>query len=268
MTALAPGRILTLNRGSATLKAALYQADPGKQLVLSIKVDRADSPGTQVTIKDPCGQILLDSAVTDAAPNVALRAVFDWLDARGYLVSLLAVGHRIVHGGVQFRKPLRINSEILAELEQLAPLDPDHLPAALGVVRFVSQRLPELPQVACFDTAFHSSLPKVARMYALPRRFFDSGVMRFGFHGLSYEYIVGELRALDGTLADGRVIVAHLGNGASMAALYKGKASTPPWDLHRSKGSSWARARVTLMRGFFLICWSRVKCPLRTWMNA
>lgn len=224
MTALAPGRILTLNRGSATLKAALYQADPGKQLVLSIKVDRADSPGTQVTIKDPCGQILLDSAVTDAAPNVALRAVFDWLDARGYLVSLLAVGHRIVHGGVQFRKPLRINSEILAELEQLAPLDPDHLPAALGVVRFVSQRLPELPQVACFDTAFHSSLPKVARMYALPRRFFDSGVMRFGFHGLSYEYIVGELRALDGTLADGRVIVAHLGNGASMAALYKGKS--------------------------------------------
>ena len=184
------GRILTLNRGSATLKGAIYEVTPSIQLTLSISVDRADSPGSHVTIKDKFGARLLDSSVEKTGSNAALRMMFDWLDARGYLAKLIAAGHRLVHGGLQFQKPVRITSAILAELQGLVPLDPDHLPAALGVIRFVAQRLPDLPQVGCFDTAFHSSLPKIARMYALPRRFFDSGVMRFGFHGLSYEYIV------------------------------------------------------------------------------
>ncbi len=218
------GRILTLNRGSATLKGAIYEVTPSIQLTLSISVDRADSPGSHVTIKDKFGARLLDSSVEKTGSNAALRMMFDWLDARGYLAKLIAAGHRLVHGGLQFQKPVRITSAILAELQGLVPLDPDHLPAALGVIRFVAQRLPDLPQVGCFDTTFHSSLPKTARMYALPRRFFDSGVMRFGFHGLSYEYILGELRTLEGFLADKRVIIAHLGNGASMVALRKGES--------------------------------------------
>lgn len=224
MTALAPGRILTLNRGSATLKAALYQGDARENLVLSISFDRADSPATHAMVKDRCGKALLDSTIENTGPHTALSAVFDWLEAKGYFEGLLAAGHRIVHGGVQFQRPVRIDSQVVAGLEQLTPLDPDHLPAALGVIRFVSEKLPSLPQVACFDTAFHSSLPRLARIYALPRRFLDSGIMRFGFHGLSYEYILNELRALDGRLADGRVIAAHLGNGASMAALSKGQS--------------------------------------------
>jgi len=219
-----------MNRGSSTLKAALYEADPRNQLVLSIKVDRADLPSSRVTIKDASGNTLFDSPVEErpqvknAGRDAALETIFDWLDGHGYLTNLVAAGHRLVHGGVQFQKPLQITPEILAKLEELVPLDPDHLPAAMAGVRYLAQRLSELPQIACFDTAFHSSLPKVARMYALPRRFFDGSLMRFGFHGLSYEYIVGELGTLDGPLADGRAIVAHLGNGASMVALRQRKS--------------------------------------------
>ena len=206
-----------MNRGSSTLKAALYELD---QPLLSIQVDRADSSGAQARIQDASGKLLLDSAVEGAA----LETIFDWLGEHKYLEGLLAAGHRLVHGGVRFQLPQRITPEILSELEQLVPLDPDHLPAALAAVGFVAERLPELPQIACFDTAFHASMPKVARMYALPRRLFEAGVMRFGFHGLSYEYIVHELHTLEAALLAGRVIVAHLGNGASMVALRQGKS--------------------------------------------
>ena len=224
MSVAPTGRILTLNRGSATLKAALYETSPSVQLQLSISVDRADSPGTRVTVKGSSGALLLDSAVDNKIPDQWLATVFHWLEQHDYLASLTAAGHRFVHGGVRFRNPVRITPGVVTELERLAPLDPDHLPAALRVVRFVTERLPGLPQIGCFDTAFHSSIPKVAQMYALPRRYFDSGILRFGFHGLSYEYIVGELRALEGALAEGRVIVAHLGSGASMVALRQGKS--------------------------------------------
>lgn len=231
------GRILTMNRGSSTLKAAIYEADSQNRLVLSMNVDRADSSSTQIAIKDARGKSLFDSRIEKTlaqeadnhgsaatASNPALDAIFDWLEQNGYLNGLVAAGHRLVHGGVQFRKPLLLTPEVLAELEELVPLDPDHLPAALAGIHFISQRLPELPQIACFDTAFHTSLPTVARMYALPRRFFDGGIIRFGFHGLSYEYVAGELAKLDGPLADGCVIIAHLGSGASMVALRHGKS--------------------------------------------
>jgi acetate kinase len=218
------GRILTLNRGSATLKAAIYDASSAPRLQLSIKIDRIDSPGTKISIKDAVGKTLMEASPTATGPDSTLAQVFDWLCANGHLKNLAAAGHRLVHGGVNFRDPVKITPDILAELEQVVPLDPDHLPAALALMRFVSGRLPVVPQIGCFDTAFHASLPNVARMYALPRRFFDGGVMRFGFHGLSYEYILSEIQKLDGELAKGRVIMAHLGNGASMAAVRGGKS--------------------------------------------
>ena len=217
-------RILTLNRGSATLKASLYQAGAQKKMVLSIKIDRADSSGAQVTIADSDGKSLLDTEVERGDPDAALNVVFDWLEKQRYLADLAAAGHRIVHGGPRFTEPRRVTPEFLAALVKLLPLDPDHLPEAIAGIRFISQKLPHLPQIACFDTAFHSGLPAVARMYALDCRFYDDGVRRYGFHGLSYEYVLQELRSLDGTLADGRVIIAHLGNGASMVALLGGKS--------------------------------------------
>lgn len=224
MSAPPSGRVLTLNRGSATLKAALYDVNPVVQPVLSIKIDRIDFPGTQITIKDSAGKTLLSSSPSNTNSEASLQLVFDWLESHNYLSNLLAAGHRLVHGGVKFQEPVRVTPEVVADLRKLTPLDPDHLPAALAVICFVSKRLPDLVQVGCFDTAFHRSLPKVARMYALPRQYFDEGVMRFGFHGLSYEYILGKLRKLDGSVAEGRVIIAHLGNGASMVALRNGNS--------------------------------------------
>jgi acetate kinase len=117
-----------------------------------------------------------------------------------------------------------VTPEFMSEIEKLAPLDPDHLPAAIRGIKFISGQFPDVPQVACFDTAFHRTLPQVARMYALPRRIFEQGIERYGFHGLSYEYIMSELAALEEKLADGRVIIAHLGSGASMAAVKNGKS--------------------------------------------
>ena len=217
-------RILTLNRGSATLKAALYEAGPQEKMLLSIKIDRAGSSGGHVTITGTDGKSLLDTGVDRGDPDAALNVVFDWMEKQRYLANVAAAGHRIVHGGPRFTEPQRVTPEFLAELEKLLPLDPDHLPEAIAGIRFILQKLPHLPQIACFDTAFHSGLPTVARMYALERRFYEDGVRRYGFHGLSYEYVLQELRSLDGTLADGRVIVAHLGNGASMVALLAGKS--------------------------------------------
>ncbi len=217
-------RILTMNKGSATLKSALYEAGDHDKPLVSIAVDQAGTSGGRLKITDPSGAVLLDSKVDSGDSNAALEMMFAWLDKREYVAGLAAAGHRLVEGGPRYREPQRVTPEFLSELEKLVPLDPDHMSAAIQGIRFVTRRFPNLPQVACFDTAFHSSLPKVARMYALPRRFYEQGIFRYGFHGLSYEYIIQELRKIDPARAAGRVIIAHLGSGASMVALRDGKS--------------------------------------------
>src|SRR5271154_1058620 len=221
-------RVLTMNRGSATLKSTLYEVgrDPGKraEALVSISVAYSYTTSARLKIIDANGATLLDSSVKGTDSNAALQAMFAWLDKHEYLSGLQAAGHRLVHGGARYTEPQRITPKFLTALEKLVPLDPDHLPAAIKEIKFVAKKFQKLAQVACFDTAFHSSLPTVAKMYALPRRFYDEGFRRYGFHGLSFEYIVGELRKLDAKLAAGRVIVAHLGSGASMVALQDGKS--------------------------------------------
>jgi acetate kinase len=221
-----PKRILTMNAGSATLKSALYLAGDRDELLLSISVDQVGATGTGARLKiaDARGAALLDAALDSRAPHAALKSIFAWLADHGFLDGLAAAGHRLVHGGPRFKTPQRVTPEFISEIKKLVPLDPDHLPAAIQGIEFIAAKFPTLPQVACFDTAFHSSLPQVARMYALPRRLYDQGIVRYGFHGLSYEYIMRELRALEGPLAAGRVIVAHLGSGASIAAIKAGKS--------------------------------------------
>ena len=217
-------RILTMNRGSATLKATLYGVGPRDEALLSISVDYGDAAAARLKITGASGAALLDSLVKGRDSNAALEAMFAWLEKQEYLVGLKAAGHRLVHGGARYHEPQRITPKFLRELEKLVPLDPDHLPAAIRGIRFVAKKFPKLAQVACFDTAFHRSLPTVAKRYALPRRFYEQGIRRYGFHGLSYEYIVGELRKIDAKLAAARVIVAHLGSGASIVALQDGKS--------------------------------------------
>jgi acetate kinase len=187
-------------------------------------VDQAGSSGDRLKITDPRGAALLDSPVDPSDPDIALEVMFAWLGGHEFLSGLAAAGHRLVHGGSRYREPQRITPEFLTEIEQLIPLDPDHMPAAIRGIKFIAKKFPELPQVACFDTAFHTSLPKVARMYALPGNLYDQGILRYGFHGLSYEYVMGELRELEGKIARGRVIIAHLGNGASMVAVKDGES--------------------------------------------
>src|ERR1700687_1660659 len=213
-----------MNRGSATLKAALYEVGNHEELLLSMTVDQAGVAGGRLKIADPSGTVFLDSPVDSGDSNAALEVMFAWLGEHGFLSRLAAAGHRLVQGGPRYRDPQRITPEFLSEIEQLVPLDPDHMPAAIRGIQFIAGKFPELPQIACFDTAFHSSLPKVARMYALPRRLYDQGILRYGFHGLSYEYVMRELHALEGELANGRVIIAHLGSGASMVAVKEGES--------------------------------------------
>ena len=224
MTAPHQRRILTMNRGSATLKSALYDAGSREELLLSMSVDHTGDSGGGLKIADPNGTTLFESTGNSGDANAALQAMLSWLDEHGFLSGLAAVGHRLVQGGPRHKDPVRITAEFLHEIEQLIPLDPDHLPAAIQGIKFIASKFPELPQVACFDTAFHRSIPKVASTYALPGRLYDEGIRRYGFHGLSYEYVMGELRTLEGELANGRVIIAHLGSGASMVAVRDGKS--------------------------------------------
>jgi acetate kinase len=214
-----------MNRGSSSLKGALYEIGEREDLLVSISVEKNSfGDGARLQIADSRGKSLLDSAIEKSESDSALEIIFRWLGENNFLAGLAAVGHRLVHGGWQYREPTRVTPEFLREIEKLVPLDPDHLPAAIRGIRFVAAKFPKLPQVACFDTAFHRALPVVARMYALPRQFFEEGIQRYGFHGLSYEYVMSELRSLEPALANGRVIIAHLGSGASMVAVRDGKS--------------------------------------------
>lgn len=222
MTNLSDHRVLAINTGSSSLKAALYQMSDKPSLVLALDVSRIGSSGSRMRVTDASGATLFDGHAEVCDHDAALQAAFDWLEHHNCLRQMHCVGHRVVHGGSRYNEPQFVTPELVAALQELVPLIPDHLPQAISGIQFVSRSLPTLRQMVCFDTAFHRRMPSWSQMYALPRHFFDEGLKRFGFHGLSYEYVTQELRRLDGTLADGRVIVAHLGSGASMAAIQGG----------------------------------------------
>jgi acetate kinase len=223
MTARPDDLILTINRGSSSLKAALYALGDEERLVARGQLDRIGLPGGKFQMADAEGKRLEDRDLDLTDHEAAVQALFDWLQGRHGGGAIRAAGHRIVHGGPRYRAPQRITPEMLAELRRLAPYSPMHLPVEIRAIEAVARRAPDLLQVACFDTAFHRTLPEVARVFALPRRFTEQGLVRYGFHGLSYEYITEELGK--GHCAAGkqdRVLIAHLGNGASMAAVHRG----------------------------------------------
>jgi acetate kinase len=215
-------RILTINAGSSSLKAALYDTDRVERLMLAVQVERIGQSGSQMRIVDGDGVTLLDRTTDLDDHETALRALLEWLQHRGREVAPNAVGHRIVHGGHAHRAPHVLTADVLADLRELVPIDPDHLPQALALIQVTTETYPAIPQVACFDTAFHRSMSRVAQMYPLPPRFAEAGVIRYGFHGLSCEFIVQALGAIDAREAHGRIIIAHLGNGASLTAVRDG----------------------------------------------
>ncbi len=215
-------RLLTINTGSSSLKAGVYRVDGAIALDVSAKVERIGLPGSRTRITDAADATLVDRQEDAPTHESALEKVLAWLERHRAGKGLDAVGHRVVHGGSRHRQPTLISAEVLAALQALQSIDPEHMPQAIAAIQTVSRVYPTTPQVACFDTAFHQSMPWVARTYPLPRELRHAGVVRYGFHGLSCEYIMHELRAIDSAAADGRVVIAHLGNGASMTAVHRG----------------------------------------------
>ena len=225
MTRMDP--ILVVNAGSSSVKFQLFAIEGSTDLSLQIK-GQVDGIGTQPRLRAraPGGVDAIDRRFErEQIPDVAsaLQASAAWLRER-YDIAPVAVGHRVVHGGPKFDRPVIIDPDVLSQLDQYASLAPLHQPNNLAPIRSILSRFPNLPQVACFDTAFHRGHSAVADHYALPEHFYAEGVRRYGFHGLSYEYIAQRLPEVAPQIADRRVIVAHLGSGASMCALLTGRS--------------------------------------------
>ena len=215
-------RILTINGGSSSIKFALFQVGEPLERGLSGKVDRIGLSGTNLTFHDPASNQQDSRSLAVDDHKSAANLLIDWLVEQDGFSSLVALGQRVVHG-MKHNEPEIITQDLLDELHRIITYDPDHLPREIELIEAFRQRHPKLPQVACFDTAFHRTMPRVARLLPIPRRYEAKGVQRYGFHGLSYAFLMEELARLgDPAATVGRVILAHLGNGASLAAVRDG----------------------------------------------
>lgn len=217
-------RILTLNGGSSSIKFALFEVGNQLRRILSGKIDRIGQSETLLQVTGPGPADSLSQSVTATNHTAAVAKLIDWIEENPDCKTLTAVGHRMVHGGPKYSEPQLITTEMIEELHELSPFAPEHLPEEILLTEAFHHRFPDLPQFACFDTAFHHDLPQVARMLPIPRRYEALGVRRYGFHGLSYAYLMEELvRQAGKQAARGRIILAHLGNGASLAAVRDSK---------------------------------------------
>lgn len=215
--------ILTINSGSSSLKLSCYEmAKEEKLLLFEGSINRIGLENSTFQIEDRFKTILIKETHSCANHEEALKLFFSWLKKNPKYI-LKAISHRIVQGGSTFREPQRITLELIHHLHHLQPLAPDHLPQALKAIETAQIAFPDLPQIACFDTAFHRHMPTLAQRYPLPKHFAEAGIIRYGFHGLSFESILEQLKQKNSTLSKSRLIIAHLGNGASLAAVYEGK---------------------------------------------
>ena len=216
---------LVLNAGSSSLKFCVFERPPGERWHLEAR-GQIEGIGTspRLSVKDENGASMAQQDVAARDASEAIDALAAWLRSNYGGSRVLGVGHRVVHGGARFNGPTILNAEVLRELYQLVPLAPLHQPYNLAAIEAVSERLPGTPQVACFDTSFHRGQPPVAELIPLPRDLREQGLQRYGFHGLSYEYIASVLPEVAPEIANGRVIVAHLGSGASLCALWNGRS--------------------------------------------
>jgi acetate kinase len=220
--------ILVLNAGSSSIKFSLFADERAGLALVAGGQMAAIHTSPQFVARDATGAKVAEKrwpAQAKLGHEAALAHIVEWLKAtHGERYRLAAVGHRVVHGGAEHAAPVRVDAAMVAQLERLIPLAPLHQPHNLAPIQALLERSPELPQVACFDTAMHRSNPAVAQMFALPAELTESGVRRYGFHGLSYEYIASVLPQFDPRAAQGKTVVLHLGNGASMCALQSGRS--------------------------------------------
>ncbi|NOJ48250.1 acetate/propionate family kinase [Bradyrhizobium archetypum] len=217
--------ILVFNAGSSSIKFALFKtSDQGEPQLSCRGLLDEDQADPRLVVTDTSGHVLLErqSTQSDAVEGRLFGDVVDWVESQ--CKALAGIGHRVVHGGRKFVAPVRISQQVIAELDQLTPLAPLHQPRCLNPIRKINSLRPNIPQFACFDTAFHCVIEPPVSRFALPRRFEELGIRRYGFHGLSYEYIADRLAALSPALAASRTVVAHLGNGASLCAMRNGRS--------------------------------------------
>ncbi|MCE0498183.1 MAG: acetate/propionate family kinase [Methylacidiphilales bacterium] len=215
--------ILTVNGGSSSIRFAVYETGATLRRRLGGKIDRIGAGGTNLIVDDSAGKRRVPRRVAVTDHRMAATFLLDWLEEQPVFASVKAVGHRVVQG-MQHSEPELVTPKLLAELHRITRYDPDHLPREIELIEALRQRHPKLPQVACFDTAFHRTMPQVAKLLPIPRHYMAQGVERYGFHGLSYAYLMEELARIDPVAAKGRAILAHLGNGASVAAVRHGKS--------------------------------------------
>jgi acetate kinase len=217
--------IAVVNAGSSSIKFGLYGSGPDLAVLRRGKIEGL-GVAPRLEVADAEGAVVAERswAPAELDARAAVREVL--LTARELAEDrpVAGIGHRVVHGGMEFAAPVRVDRSVFAALEKLIPLAPLHQPHNLAAIEAVAEAAPHIPQVACFDTAFHRTQPQVAEVFGLPREFAAAGVRRYGFHGLSYEYVAGRLKEIAPDLAEGRVIVAHLGNGASLCALHQGRS--------------------------------------------
>lgn len=219
-------RILTINGGSSSIKFALFDAGDSLRRILHGGIEQIGLPEATLRVRGLNQADNVSRSVTAPDHTAAVGVLMDWIEEHSGRDALAAVGHRVVHGGPKYSQPQRITAEMVEELHRLSPVDPEHLPEEILLTEAFRKRFPDLPQVACFDTAFHHDLPRVARLLPIPRRYEAQGVRRYGFHGLSYAFLVGELARLAGTeAAQGRVILAP----SAMARVWRQCVKAHPW---------------------------------------
>lgn len=219
-------RILTINGGSSSIKFALFEIVSGSfRRIQEGIIERIGLQESTLRVKGLNQDDNYTRSVIASDHAMAADILMNWIEERSGRDALAAIGHRVVHGGPKYNKPQQITTEMIEELRRLSPFDPEHLPEEILLAVLFHRRFPKLPQVACFDTTFHYDLPRVAKVLPIPRRYEAKGVRRYGFHGLSCEFLMGELARQAGMqAAQGRVILAHLGNGASLTAVQNGKS--------------------------------------------
>jgi acetate kinase len=218
-------QVLTVNGGSSSIKFALFESGDPLRRILTGSIEGIGQPQGKFAVKGTSGRDHFSRVVVLPTHTEAVDALMNWIQERFQAGELAAVGHRVVHGGPNFWKPQAITPEMIKELHQLSPFDPEHLPEEILLTEAFHQRYPKLLQIACFDTAFHHEMPQVARLLPIPRRYEAKGVRRYGFHGLSCAFMVDELARIAGAdTAHGRLVLAHLGNGASVTAVRDGKS--------------------------------------------
>jgi len=221
---MADSRVLTINGGSSSIKFALFTTGGSLRRQVKGKLERIGMSASMLVTEGPRREDNVTRAVSAPDHGKAAALILDWLDANLGGDELAAIGHRVVHGGPDYSEPQRITPAMVAALQKISAFDPQHLPMEIMLIEAFQRRHAAVAQVACFDTAFHHDLPRVAQLLPIPRRYQAKGLRRYGFHGLSYAYLMQELARVNGAQgARGRIVLAHLGNGASLVAMHEGK---------------------------------------------